>query len=89
MYLSLHISLYVSICLPLLDISNNKHVVRKFICTSPKLRKKITPLNSDVSIYHLSTDTDIWYLFLDTTMYKLYFEYQNYENLLWSLEACF
>ena len=31
-YLCLYVSIYVSICLIFLDSSNNKYVVRKFLC---------------------------------------------------------
>ena len=43
-YLCLYVSIYVSICLIFLDSSNNKYVVRKFLCAWQKLRKKNTSI---------------------------------------------
>lgn len=39
-YVCMYPSNYVSDCLTFLNISSNKYVVRKFLCTFPKLRKK-------------------------------------------------
>lgn len=39
-YVCMYPSNYVSDCLTFLNISNNKYVVRKFICTSPSSEKK-------------------------------------------------
>lgn len=77
LYLYISVSIFLRICMTIfLDISNMKNVVKKFKCTSPRLRKKFPLSNSNTNPF-INKYLYKALICLIPTMYRLYFGYKK------------